>query len=122
MWHIAISYTKKYFSHQVKRADAENLAAQLAAEFPQLKADLQAWLPASLNSRILDIGCGYGNALLWLQEQGYTHLSGIDLSPRTGGYGTKFGFERCAMCWCFHLFGGVAPRCAFRFHFALRCH
>ncbi|MCC7222980.1 MAG: class I SAM-dependent methyltransferase [Chitinophagales bacterium] len=106
---------EKYFSHQVKRADAENLAAQLAAEFPQLKADLQAWLPASLNSRILDIGCGYGNALLWLQEQGYTHLSGIDLSPEQVATAQSLGLSDVQCAGAFTYLAELPPDARFDF-------
>ncbi len=34
-----------------------------------------------LMTRILDIGCGGGGLLSYLQQRGYTHIAGIDLSP-----------------------------------------
>ena len=38
------------------------------------------WLPADLNSSILDLGCGSGQFLYFLRpKRGYTRLRGIDL-------------------------------------------
>ncbi len=39
-----------------------------------------AYLPFNLDSRILDIGCGSGFLLEWLQNRGYRNIHGIDLS------------------------------------------
>jgi 2-polyprenyl-3-methyl-5-hydroxy-6-metoxy-1,4-benzoquinol methylase len=39
-------------------------------------------LPTRKEAAILDIGCGYGNFLYFLQSQGYTETMGIDLNPQ----------------------------------------
>jgi SAM-dependent methyltransferase len=36
----------------------------------------------SKDSRILDVGCGYGRVCQTLYESGYTHVVGIDISPQ----------------------------------------
>lgn len=36
-------------------------------------------LPPSLSSRILDVGCGWGQFLWWVRSLGYEQLEGIDL-------------------------------------------
>jgi 2-polyprenyl-3-methyl-5-hydroxy-6-metoxy-1,4-benzoquinol methylase len=41
---------------------------------------LAGWLPADRATPILDLGCGAGNFLYLLQQQGYTNLMGVDLS------------------------------------------
>lgn len=38
------------------------------------------FLPQDHNARLLDAGCGTGNLLLWLQEQGFQCAEGIDIS------------------------------------------
>jgi SAM-dependent methyltransferase len=38
------------------------------------------FLPADRQSPILDVGCGSGEFLLYLQQKGYTRLTGVDLS------------------------------------------
>ncbi|MBI1923410.1 class I SAM-dependent methyltransferase [Candidatus Poribacteria bacterium] len=42
---------------------------------------VQGWLPAGHDAPILDMGCGPGNFLYLLKQQGYTNLYGVDLSP-----------------------------------------
>jgi SAM-dependent methyltransferase len=39
------------------------------------------WLPADKTVSFLDVACGPGNFLFFLQEAGYTNLTGIDISP-----------------------------------------
>lgn len=43
-------------------------------------ARLNGWLPADQSLPILDMGCGPGNLLYLLTQDGYTNLTGIDLS------------------------------------------
>ena len=38
-------------------------------------------LPAERNARILDLGCGYGEFLCFLQRAGYRQAAGVDLDP-----------------------------------------
>jgi 2-polyprenyl-3-methyl-5-hydroxy-6-metoxy-1,4-benzoquinol methylase len=45
------------------------------------KRSLGAWLPADRSSRILDIACGEGALLDFLRTEGFTALSGFDISP-----------------------------------------
>jgi 2-polyprenyl-3-methyl-5-hydroxy-6-metoxy-1,4-benzoquinol methylase len=39
-------------------------------------------LPTRRDAAILDLGCGYGKFLYFLQTQGYTQTQGIDLNPQ----------------------------------------
>jgi len=45
------------------------------------RAQLGRFLPARRDAAILDVGCGYGSLLHFLQHQGYTNTAGIDVSP-----------------------------------------
>jgi len=38
---------------------------------------------AHVRGRVLDVGCGPGQHLLWLQERGF-QVTGIDISPGAG--------------------------------------
>lgn len=51
--------------------------------FKSFRRTLGRWLPASRDSRILDIACGEGGLLQFLRSQGYKELSGFDLSPES---------------------------------------
>ena len=51
-------------------------ALQLASVYEGI---LASHLPAGKDSAVLDIGCGMGFALWYLQRKGYTNCSGIDI-------------------------------------------
>lgn len=40
---------------------------------------LNVWLPTNLNTPVLDMGCGTGNFLYYLEKLGYRNLSGVDM-------------------------------------------
>jgi SAM-dependent methyltransferase len=54
-------------------------------------------LPADTGARILDVGCGSGSLVWWLQQRGYTQASGVDVSPEqvriAGSLGVKNVFQ-----------------------------
>ena len=43
---------------------------------------LRGWLPVAKNSAILEVACGNGKLLYYLQQSGYEQLSGVDISPQ----------------------------------------
>ncbi|MGA9754312.1 MAG: class I SAM-dependent methyltransferase [Desulfobaccales bacterium] len=43
---------------------------------------LRGWLPEDRGTPILDMGCGPGNFLYLLEQQGYSDIVGVDLSPK----------------------------------------
>src|SRR5881397_1294588 len=49
--------------------------------FKSFSRVLGPWLPADRQSRILDIGCGEGALLSFLEECGYRNIDGFDISP-----------------------------------------
>lgn len=48
---------------------------------PTLRRRFAPLLPQSKSARILDLGCGYGEFLYFLQREGYSNAGGIDLDP-----------------------------------------
>jgi len=46
-------------------------------------------LPSAKDSRILDIGCGFGNLLIALKNYGYTNVKGIDISSEVIEFGNS---------------------------------
>jgi SAM-dependent methyltransferase len=50
-------------------------------------------MPTSKDANILDIGCGDGNFVYYLQKKGYTKAYGIDLSAEQIDEGRKLGIQ-----------------------------
>jgi 2-polyprenyl-3-methyl-5-hydroxy-6-metoxy-1,4-benzoquinol methylase len=63
--------------------DAGDVFDQKAAErwSRSVAYHLRGWLPHDKNARILDAACGNGKLLFFFLKQGYTHLTGVDISP-----------------------------------------
>lgn len=38
------------------------------------------FIPLNINANILDVGCGDGNFVYWLQQSGYSNVRGVDIS------------------------------------------
>jgi SAM-dependent methyltransferase len=47
-------------------------------------------LPADLEARILDVGCGMGHLLYYLKAKGYHNIMGVDVSPEQVAYCQEF--------------------------------
>ena len=67
--------------HTLKRRDAGLDPQSRRVIFKSFTRTLGLWLPANKTAAILDVGCGEGALLAFLQERGYTNLHGFDLSP-----------------------------------------
>ena len=67
--------------HSLSRRPSLEDRASRRIVFKAFRRTLGEWLPADKEARILDIGCGEGALLLFLQEGGYLDLHGFDLSP-----------------------------------------
>lgn len=67
-------------------------------------------LPAHKDATILDIGCGYGEFLYFLQREGYTNARGIDLDRQQVEAGNALGVSNieCGDV-CEFLMGGNRP-------------
>lgn len=57
------------------------------------RAYYKHYLPKDNNSKILDIGCGYGSFLYFLRKEGYLNSYGIDISQEQIDTAKKFGIE-----------------------------
>jgi cyclopropane fatty-acyl-phospholipid synthase-like methyltransferase len=50
--------------------------------FSQFRLNYDRFIPSSTGAKILDIGCGTGHFLYYLEKKGYTDFLGIDISPQ----------------------------------------
>jgi 2-polyprenyl-3-methyl-5-hydroxy-6-metoxy-1,4-benzoquinol methylase len=79
------SYRQEIYTHYLgENVDSQAFVQSLNRD--QIYRQFQGWwgdkLPKNKHLPILDIGCGYGGFLAFLQSQGYTDLSGVDSSPQ----------------------------------------
>ncbi len=52
-----------------------------------------SYLPTNKQAKILDIGCGVGSFVYYLQESGYLNAQGVDISQEQIDQGIKAGFN-----------------------------
>lgn len=71
---------KDYFVNQSGRGAEDAFHARLNVEKKQLENEIIPLLPSNRDSRILDIGCGFGSLVYYLKAKGYTNIIGIDVS------------------------------------------
>ena len=84
---------KDYASGHTAHLYGEASLARIRAQYPVWQEYFGAWLPADKAARVLDIGCGNGDFVHWLQEAGYTRAEGIDRSPEQIELGKRLGVE-----------------------------
>lgn len=74
---------EKYFQTQNgRRHNSANLEQKIKDNWLQLEGEILPLLPQNKDQRILDLGCGYGELLMLLNEKGYKNTEGIDISPQ----------------------------------------
>jgi len=65
----------------------------LASRAPTLRRIVRRHFPASLDARILDLGCGHGAFVHFIREAGYRNVVGVDRSPEQVAEALKLGVE-----------------------------
>ena len=82
-----------YISNHNKSLYGETNISKIKAYFPVLNHYYGRHIPADKNARILDLGCGDGNSVYWLQQLGYKNTCGIDFSAEQIAKGKSMGIE-----------------------------
>lgn len=67
----------RYWSTQFSTLNPEHAQDRT----PELEADYRDLLPQRRDARILDVGCGMGHFLRYVQAKGYANAIGVDVSP-----------------------------------------
>ena len=67
----------------LRRDDGNSNADPLRTYFRKKLNEGELKALAHVRGRVLDVGCGPGQHLLWLQERGF-QVTGIDISPGAG--------------------------------------
>ena len=78
------SYRERLYKHYLashQGGDLEVARAGLHASAPYLRKLIRRHIPRDRDTKIVDLGCGYGALLYWLRHAGYRKLTGVDRSP-----------------------------------------
>ena len=73
-------FYQSYASTHVNHRKGEAALDRFRTEFPVWDKHFGHLLPPSREARILDVGCGRGGMVYWLNERGYQNAEGVDLS------------------------------------------
>jgi SAM-dependent methyltransferase len=61
------------------------------------RARFHAWLPEDKQAAILEIGCGYGAFIHFLQKEGYRNALGVDVSPEQVALANSLGVKNVTL-------------------------
>jgi len=79
-----MDYKQRFFERYVSTHTGHRDGATTLKQFQQRAAYFQqrwsGFFPAARSARILDVGCGNGSLVWWLQRSGYQYAEGIDVS------------------------------------------
>lgn len=86
------SIYKNYLSTQLKKAHG-NIEGGFDLYYHYYKKNYQRHFPKDKSSRILDIGCGTGHFLHFLEKENYNNYLGIDVSNENVEFCKSKGFN-----------------------------
>lgn len=89
------NYKPKFYAKYVSTHNAR-LFGKLTADaasgfFPVFSGHYARFLPADKKARILDLGCGNGALIYWLQSIGFSEAAGVDVSPEQAEIAKSLG-------------------------------
>ncbi|MFA6475007.1 MAG: class I SAM-dependent methyltransferase [Patescibacteria group bacterium] len=90
-------YKKELYNNYVTTHTAHRKGAGSLVDFQNriypFNHEMGRFLPVNQTAKILDLGCGNGSIVWWLQQKGYTEASGIDISPEQIKIGEELGVK-----------------------------
>lgn len=74
------TFYKNYISTHTNNLYSNQSLSIIEKEFPIWNSYFSRFLPKTINTKILDIGCGDGGFVYWLQKNGFAFAEGVDIS------------------------------------------
>jgi SAM-dependent methyltransferase len=74
-----------------QRTQVEQIRRDLALRAPYLRRLVKQYFPSDRESNIVDLGCGCGALVLFLQEIGYRNVLGLETSPGQVEFARQLG-------------------------------
>jgi 2-polyprenyl-3-methyl-5-hydroxy-6-metoxy-1,4-benzoquinol methylase len=81
----------KYFSFHNKHLSGSKTINDFIEKFSSYYFYYKKFLPKDKNTKLLDVGCGDGNFVFWLQNLGYYNVEGFDISKEQIEIGLNLG-------------------------------
>jgi 2-polyprenyl-3-methyl-5-hydroxy-6-metoxy-1,4-benzoquinol methylase len=92
-----INYRDRFYRHYVSTHAAsihgEQSKAVIGRQFSTWRSYFGKYLPRDVNAKILDVGCGDGGFVYWLNSEGYKDVQGIDFSHEQIEVARSYGIE-----------------------------
>jgi 2-polyprenyl-3-methyl-5-hydroxy-6-metoxy-1,4-benzoquinol methylase len=92
-----INYKKliydNYFSYHNKHLSGAKTLNDFIQKFSSYNFYFNKFLSSDKSTKLLDIGCGDGNFVFWLQSMGYYNVEGFDISKEQIEIGQTFGVK-----------------------------
>lgn len=66
---------------------------KVKSQFSTWRGQYERWLPREKSAKILDLGCGHGGMVYWLQSAGYVNTEGIDVNRESIDTGLNLGIK-----------------------------
>jgi 2-polyprenyl-3-methyl-5-hydroxy-6-metoxy-1,4-benzoquinol methylase len=82
---------RDYYATHVRPRKAPLDTKRLTSIAKSMEFQFGEFLPTDQSARVLDVGCGSGGLVNWLQQRGFANAGGIDLSEDQIKTGTELG-------------------------------
>jgi 2-polyprenyl-3-methyl-5-hydroxy-6-metoxy-1,4-benzoquinol methylase len=92
---------EKYYSVQASHIKKRQGSDFLGSQFIIYDAYYQKYLPRDKNAKIIDIACGDGSLVNWLNSRGYGSSQGIDISEEQIALAKECGIKNISQEDCF---------------------
>lgn len=86
-----------YVSTHTGHLYGETTIEDIKGNFPVWESYFGRFLPEDRKASIIDIGCGNGGFVYWLQERGYENARGVDISPEQLKIAEKLGIKKISL-------------------------
>lgn len=83
----------KYVTNHTRPYDGDVTSGSLKGLAPVWEKTFGRFLSENKQARIIDLGCGCGSIVWWLQQAGYTNVQGVDISCEQIETGRKLGVK-----------------------------
>lgn len=86
-------FYSKYVSSHTKNMYGDQTLERVRSQFRVWQSYFGRFLPENKDAEIIDLGCGSGGFVYWLQQEGFKNVTGIDISKEQVGKAEELGIK-----------------------------